>query len=148
MVYTIFVTMFIASITMLFLGILTTRFFALVLKTKYSILAPIISVFCVVGVFSINNSIFEVTLVFFIGIAGYFFKKYEYPLAPLIIGLVLGRIAEENLRRGLSVFNMNLTEMFVMRPITAVLMVLAFLSLIYGFYGNLKKARAARNSDQ
>jgi len=148
MVYTIFVTMFIASITMLFFGIFTTRFFALVLKTKYTILAPIISVFCVVGVFSINNSIFEVTLVFFIGIIGYFFKKYEYPLAPLIIGLVLGRIAEENLRRGLSIFNMDVVQMFVMRPITAVLMVLSILSLAYGFYGNLKKSREAARKEK
>jgi len=141
MVYTIFVTMFIASITMLFLGIMMTRFFALVLKTKYTILAPIISVFCVVGVFSVNNSIFEVTLVFFVGVIGYFFKKYDYPMAPLIIGIVLGRIAEENLRRGLSVFNMDLVAMFVMKPITAVLMVLAIVSLFYGFYNNLKKKR-------
>jgi len=141
MVYTIFVTMFIASVVMLFLGIACTRFFGYALKASYTILAPIISVFCVVGVYSINNSMFEVVIVFFVGVIGYFFKKYDYPLAPLIIGIVLGKIAEENLRRGLSIFQFDLVAMFVMKPITAVLMVLAIASLIYGFYVNLKKDR-------
>ena len=146
LVYTIFVTMFIASFSMLIVGMFLTRLFAYVLKVNYTILAPIIVVFCVVGVFAINNSMFELVLTFFVAVIGYFFKKYEYPIAPLIIGVVLGKIAEENLRRGLSVFNMDLVQMFVMKPITAVLMVLSFACLAYGLYNNFKKGKALRKA--
>ena len=141
MIYTIFVTLFIASIAMLFGGVLMTRFFAFALKVKYTLLAPIIAVFCVVGVFCLNYSIFEVTIVFFVAIAGFFFKKYDYPIAPLVIGLVLGKIAEENLRRGLAINNSDLAAMLLMRPLPVILLLLTIFSLIYGVLGNIKRKK-------
>ena len=148
LVYTIFLTMFLASIVMLFMGIMMTRFFGYALKVRYAILAPIISILCFIGVFSINNSIFDVRLVFFVAVFGYFFRKFDYPLAPLIIGIVLGRIAEENLRRGLSMFNEDLVAMFVVRPITVVLMLLGIASLVYGLYNNFKKMMRVKKEEE
>ena len=138
MVYAIFVTMFLANVATLVLGVFAVRFFAAALKVHYTILAPIIAVLCVIGVFSLNNSTFEVTMLIYFGILGYFFKKYDFPVAPLIIGMVLGSLAETNLRRALALTQGDVFATFT-RPITAFLMLLGIASLAYGFYKNLIK---------
>ncbi len=140
MVYTIFLTMFLANIFMLIFGIMAVKIFGAALKIDYTVMAPIIIVLCVVGVFALSNSMFDVIIMFVSGIVGYFFRKFGYPTAPLVIGLVLGTIAEENLRRGYSMYHGDLVGMFT-RPITAVLMVLSIASLVYGVYNSLKKEK-------
>jgi len=137
MVYTIFLTMLLANIFMLVFGILAVRVFGAALRIDYTVMAPIIIVLCVVGVFALSNSMFDVIIMFISGIIGYFFRKFGYPTAPLVIGLVLGSIAEENLRRGYSMYHGNLVAMFT-RPITLVLMILSVVSLAYGIYNSLK----------
>ena len=138
MVYTIFITMLLANIFMLIFGIAAVKIFGAALKIDYTIMAPIIVVLCVVGVFALSNSMFDVVIMFVAGIVGYFFRKFGYPVAPMVIGLVLGTIAEENLRRGYSMYHGDMIGMLT-RPITAVLMVVSVISLIYGIYNSLKK---------
>ena len=138
MVYTIFITMLLANIFMLVFGIAAVKIFGAALKIDYTIMAPIIVVLCVVGVFALSNSMFDVVIMFVAGIVGYFFRKFGYPVAPMVIGLVLGTIAEENLRRGYSMYHGDMIGMLT-RPITAVLMVVSVISLIYGIYNSLKK---------
>ena len=146
MVYTIFLTMFLANVFMLIFGIAAVKIFGAALKIDYTIMAPIIVVLCVVGVFALQNSMFDVVIMFVSGIVGYFFRKFGYPTAPLVIGLVLGTIAEENLRRGYSMYHGDLVGMFT-RPITLVLMIVSIASLIYGIINGTglgKKKKAAK----
>ena len=146
MVYTIFLTMFLANVFMLIFGIAAVKVFGAALKIDYTIMAPIIVVLCVVGVFALQNSMFDVVIMFVSGIVGYFFRKFGYPTAPLVIGLVLGTIAEENLRRGYSMYHGDLVGMFT-RPITLVLMIVSIASLIYGIINGTglgKKKKAAK----
>jgi len=140
MVYTIFVTMFLANVFMLIFGIAAVKVFGAALKIDYTIMAPIITVLCVVGVFALSNSMFDVVIMFVSGIVGYFFRKFGYPVAPLVIGLVLGSIAEENLRRGFFMYHGDLIGMFT-RPITLVLMIVSIASLIYGIVNGTQMGR-------
>jgi len=142
LVYTIFVTMFLANIVMLFAGIWAVRFFAKVLELDYTILAPIILTLCVVGVYALRNSIFDVMLICFFGAMGYFMRKYEYPIAPLVIGLVLGNIAEVNLRRALIVSDFNVASV-ILRPISGTLLLIAAVSIIYGLYSQYVRRKKA-----
>jgi len=65
------------------------------------VIAPIILVFCAIGAFTVHNSAFDVLVMFGFGIAGYFMKKCNYPLAPLVLAIVLGDKAEESFRQSL-----------------------------------------------
>jgi putative tricarboxylic transport membrane protein len=138
LVYAIFVTLFMSNIAMLFFGVAAVRVFGAALKIDYTIMAPIIAVLCTIGVFALSNSTFDVILMFVFGVIGYFFRKFGYPVAPMVIGIVLGSTAEENLRRGISMFHGDYIAMFS-RPITAVLMVISILSLIFGFRRGIRK---------
>ncbi|MCL4439229.1 MAG: tripartite tricarboxylate transporter permease [Firmicutes bacterium] len=144
MVYSIFVTMFIAYLAMIVFGIWTLRVFVKILNVDYSILAPIILILCVIGVFTLRNSVFDVMLSFGFGIVGYFMRKYQYPIAPMIIGLVLGPLAEVNFRRAFIMSDFNLLGV-ILRPITAVLLLISLASVVYAFwkqYLKYKKLRA------
>lgn len=82
-------------------GLLMTNAMVAVLRVPQRILMPLIAVLCVVGVFAYNNNAFHLVLVFICGVIGYFFDKMAYSAAPLILGLILGGMADENLRRSL-----------------------------------------------
>lgn len=140
LVYTIFVTLFIANVMMLLFGLWAIRFFAKALEVDYTILAPIIIMLCVVGVFALRNSIFDVMFMFAFAILGYFMRKFDYPVAPLIIGLVLGTIAEVNLRRAMIMNNFDFMPI-ILRPIAGILLLIAVASIVYGFYGQYVRQR-------
>jgi putative tricarboxylic transport membrane protein len=141
MVYTIFLAMLLANIFMFIFGILAVKVFGACLKVDYTIMAPIIVVLCAIGVFSLANRMSDVVIMFLFGVIGYFMRKYGYSMAPLIIGLVLGSIAEENFRRGYSMYHGDLVGMMT-RPITLVLLIVSIASLVYGVYNSLKPAKA------
>jgi putative tricarboxylic transport membrane protein len=97
-----------------------------VLKIPYYLLFPLILLFCLVGVYSINNSIFDVYVMIFFGGVGYALKKYEYEFAPLILAFVLGPMLEQNFRQSF-VMGKGSLLFFFQRPISGVLMVIALL---------------------
>ncbi|MBU8906471.1 tripartite tricarboxylate transporter permease [Desertibacillus haloalkaliphilus] len=100
-VYGIFAALIIANIAMLVFLFLGMRFFVKLLSIPKHILLPIILVLCVVGAFGVNNRLFDVWALLFFGVLGYLLIKLKFPLTPVILGFILGPIAETNLRRGL-----------------------------------------------
>lgn len=142
MAYTIFITMFIAYFAMVFMGNWLLRGFAKILTINYSILAPIILILCVLGVFTLRNTVFDVMLACGFGIIGCFWRRYKYPLAPLIIGLVLGPLAEINFRRALIVADFDLGAV-IFRPITFILLLVSVVSVVYAFYKQYRKSKQA-----
>ena len=83
---------------------------------------------CVVGAYSSNSRIFDVWCVLAFGLVGLLFKKFKIPSTPLIIGFILGKMAEENLRRALQASEGNISIFFT-RPISLLFLVIAFLSV-------------------
>ena len=101
---------------------------------------PVIMVLCVVGAFCLNNSLYDVTVALVFGILGFFMKRWGYPGAPLVLGVILGPMAEENLNRALLVSNNN-WAVLVQRPISLMFLLLSALSIGLALY-NVKKKEA------
>lgn len=126
--YGIFTALFIANIFMLVFERAGLKWFVRLLDIPKHILLPIIMVMCAVGAFSTANRIFDVLGIFIFGMVGLLFKTMQIPSTPLIIGFILGPMAEENLRRALMATGGN-WSVFVTRPISAVFLLLAFASI-------------------
>src|SRR5690606_1592318 len=111
---------FMATVAMLVFGLLLTRPLLTVLRIPPTRLMPIIMVLCTVGAFAIASRQFDIRVMIIFGIIGYLLRTFGFPLAPLILGVVLGPILDANLRRGLLLSGGSL-EPFLTRPISAVL---------------------------
>ncbi|NBI89386.1 Tat pathway signal protein [Lachnospiraceae bacterium] len=98
---TIIFIVFVANIVLFLFQISTIRFMAKIIKIPKFLLFPIISIFCVIGIISIRNSMFDLFSVFLFIVIGYVLDKNGYPLSPFILANVLGNILEENFRRAI-----------------------------------------------
>jgi putative tricarboxylic transport membrane protein len=139
LVYGLFVAMFIATIVMLVQGLSFIRFYAQILKVDPFILMPIVTVLTVVGAYATNSTLVDVVIMFAFGLVGYWFAKAGVPLAPLVLGLVLGPILESNLRRAV-ILDGGSFDFLYTRPITLGILVIASLSLLSSFWTNKRFA--------
>ncbi|ETX28995.1 tripartite tricarboxylate transporter permease [Roseivivax isoporae] len=146
LVYSVFISMMLANVLMLFFGVRAARYFALVLTVPYAVVGPAIVVMCMTGVYGLNGNMVDIAVMLSFGVVGVVLKAMRYPVASFIIGLVLGPIAETSLRQGLMISGYSYAE-FASRPITALLLGLSLVSLIYGFWGRWKAARADREAE-
>jgi len=101
-------------------------FFAAILRIPFAILTPLIVVVCAVGSYAVHNSMIDVWYMVIFGVVGYVFKKLDYPLAPLVLALVLGDLAENALRQSL-IMSQGSLAIFFARPISGVIMAVALL---------------------
>src|ERR671937_330880 len=99
-------------------------FFAAILRIPFAILTPLIVVVCAVGSYAVHNSMIDIWYMLIFGVVGYVFKKLDYPLAPLVLALVLGDMAENALRQSL-IMSQGSLAIFVTRPISAAITLLA-----------------------
>jgi putative tricarboxylic transport membrane protein len=100
-VWGLIASMYLGNIAGLIVVLTTVPYFAAILRIPFSIIAPVILVICAIGAFTVNNAEFDMYLMIGFGIVGYVFKKLNYPLAPMVLALVLGRTAESNFRSAL-----------------------------------------------
>ena len=114
-----------ANIAMLAAGLLGSKFAPKILQLPIKILMPLVSVLCITGGYASNNSYFDAAMVIAIGLGGYILSKFGFPVAPIVLGLILGPIIEPNMRRALEGSDMN-PLVFVSTPLSAGLLVLAF----------------------
>ena len=144
LMYTIFFSMYLANILMFFAGLGVAKVFASFLKVRYSILGPCIIVLAAIGSFGIRNDMVDIWIMLAFGILGYVFKKFNYPAAPMIIGMVMGPLTEVSLRRGLRIEQYDLVP-FLMRPIAGTILLLALLSVLWSFYSiYIMKSKASK----
>ncbi|MCI8949172.1 MAG: Tat pathway signal protein [Lachnospiraceae bacterium] len=129
LVYTIFAALFVANICMLVLEYFGMRLFVKVLAVKKYALLPIIVILCSVGAFGSGNRVFDCICLMFFGIYGYFMWCLRYPLGPMIIGFILGPMAETNLRRAIMAVDGNVWAFF-QRPIAVFFFLAAILSVV------------------
>ncbi|AQU81444.1 MAG: tripartite tricarboxylate transporter permease [Halomonas sp.] len=139
LVYSMFIAMAIASIFMLFIGVILMRAFLRLLNVPKYIVVPVVLACCAIGTYTLNNRLSDLYLLACIGTVGYLLKKLDYPLAPLVLGVVLGPIAETNLRRAFQT-SADWT-LFFTRPISALLLALAVISIVYSIYSYMKQRR-------
>lgn len=127
-VATVVVSLGVAIVLTVILGLSCARIFAKLISLPRHFLMPIILVLCVVGSYAQYNSLFDVAIMLVFGILGYAMTKVDIPIAPAVLGFILGPILEDNLRRALMLSGGSLLP-FVTRPITVVLLVLTVLTL-------------------
>lgn len=139
LVYSMFIAMAVASFFMLFIGILMMRAFMRLLNVPKYIVVPVVLACCAIGTYTLNNRLSDLYLLAAIGTIGYLMKKLDYPLAPLVLGVVLGPIAETNLRRAFQT-SADWT-LFFTRPISALLLTLAVVSVAYSIYSYVRQRR-------
>ncbi len=100
-VWGLIASMYLGNLVGLIVVLSCVPLFAAILRVPFSIIAPTIMVICAVGAYTINNAMFDVWLVLIFGVIGYVFNKLSYPLAPLVLALVLGDMAESSFRQAM-----------------------------------------------
>ena len=127
-IYEVSAMFLMASVAMLILGLSMVRIIVKILRVPTAILMPIILVLCAVGSFAINGRVFDILVMLLFGVIGYPLRKLKYPDAPLILGLILGPMLDENLRRGLILNDGSLTPFFT-RPICIILIIFILMTI-------------------
>lgn len=141
LLYGIYLIFILANLLLVPLGYLAIRGSAWLLRVPSSVLMPVIVAFCVVGSFSINNGYLEIVIMLVLGVLGYLLERSGFPLAPVVLGLVLGPIVEKNFMQSVIKTDWDLTQ-FLTRPISAALLVITVLVLLYPLLrGLLRRAR-------
>jgi putative tricarboxylic transport membrane protein len=141
-IYAVFLLFILANIIMVPLGLLCIKVARRILKAPRNILMPLILLFCIVGTFAINNSLFDVSVMLVAGIVAYVLEANRFPIAPAILGVVLGGMLEENFITSMIKSNGDLSA-FVARPIAAAL---AAVTLLVWFVPPLLRALRARRA--
>ena len=126
LIYAVFISFFLANILLLPLGYAAIKSSKQILRVPREVLMPVILMFCVVGTFAINNTVFDVGVMLCLGLVAYLMEENGIPIAPAILGLVLGQLIEESFMTSMIKANGNLL-MFFSRPISAVLGVIVIL---------------------
>lgn len=120
LIYAVFIAFFIANLALLPLGFLAIRLSRQILRIPRHVLIPIILMFCIVGSFAINNTVFGVSIMLVMGVMAYLMEENGFPVAPTILGIVLGTMLEDNFMSSMIKADGDLLGFFS-RPIAAVL---------------------------
>ena len=115
-VYDVVAMMLLATIGILIYGLVLTKLLVKVLRVPTTIIVPMIFVLCVVGTYALSSRLFDVWTMLLFGVLGYVLRQYKFPVAPLVLGIVLGDLMEKSLRRGLVLSDGDLSPFFT-RPI-------------------------------
>ncbi|EHL64396.1 tripartite tricarboxylate transporter permease [Cloacibacillus evryensis] len=129
-IYSIFICFAIANIFMLVLGYFSIKTFRHILRIPPFMLLPVILVFCIVGAFSINNSLFGVAIMLIFGLLGYIMEENDFPISPMLLAIVLGNLLEKNFIISMVKSNGNFLDFFN-RPIAGSLASVAILIWIF-----------------
>ena len=112
LMYAIFMGLFLINILMMFIGLVTIRFAAHLIRVPTSVVVPTVLLLSFVGIYSVSNSFFNVGVLLGAGILGYIVRKLGYSIAPLSIGFVLGPILENSLRQSITIADGSVAEFF------------------------------------
>lgn len=145
--YGFIMSLYLAKTFYLILGFFGAKYFVRVVRTPSGVLAPVILTLSVVGSYAINNSMSDVWLMLGMGFLGYAMRKFEFPLAPICLAIILGPMVESNLARTLTLSaarDLNPLFMFFTRPICLILIGLVILSLLTPYLSARVSGKRAR----
>jgi putative tricarboxylic transport membrane protein len=111
-----------------------------ILRVPFFILMPVVGVLSIIGAYALNVNMFDLTIMFVFGIIGYIFMKLKIPAAPIVLGLILGNMADANFRRALQASHGSFGP-FVTRPLSIIVLLLIFFTIFSQtpIYAGLKK---------
>ncbi|MCL7931532.1 tripartite tricarboxylate transporter permease [Halomonas llamarensis] len=147
--FTFLYGMLLTVVAMTIIGAVGIKYFSYILKIKMEYIVPTVLVFALFGAYSLRNSLFDVFIAIVLGIAGAIFKKIQVPLAPIIIGLVLGGLIETNLARAMRIAgarNMPLWEYLLATPLSKGLVALVVIMLLVVIRMRHKEKVAAKEA--
>jgi len=142
MVYTVFASMFLGIILMSVVGYIAIKPLVKILDFPESVVSTFIMLLCFIGAFSIRNSISDLWLMVAFGVVGYIFEKIKFPIAPMVLGTILGPLAESSFMTTMISFQNDWT-IFFRRPISGIIMALTIIAL---FLPMLRKFREIRHN--
>jgi TctA family transporter len=141
-IYAVFIVFFLANLLMIPFGWAAIKAARRILDVPRNVLMPIILLFCIVGAFAINNTVFAVVIVLVFGVAAYFMEENGYPVAPAILGVILGAMLEETFITSMIKADGRLAG-FVERPIAAGLCSLTAAIVAWSLYRRLRMPRTS-----
>jgi putative tricarboxylic transport membrane protein len=136
-------SMYIGNVMLLVLNLPLVGMWAQLLRVPYAFMAPMIMVLTLVGVYSVNNSVFDIWVMLVMGILGYLARKLKFDLGPLLLAFVLGPIMERSLRQALLMSHGGF-GIFFFRPISGGLMATAILFVLYNIWSAQRKKRTVQ----
>ena len=146
-VWGLIASMYLGNLVGLIVVLTTVPLFASILRIPFSIIAPVIIVVCAIGAYTVNNAMFDIWLMLVFGVMGYVFKKLDYPIAPLVLALVLGAKAEDSFRQAMLVSQGDLSIMFA-NPLVGSITTLALVMLAWPLLSwMLAKIRTTKGDD-
>ncbi|MDX1120959.1 tripartite tricarboxylate transporter permease [Sinorhizobium medicae] len=128
LVWTLIASLYIGNVMLLILNLPLVGLWVQILRIPTPYLYGGILLFATVGTYGISRSVFDLVMLYAIGLAGFFMRRYDFPTSPVIIGMILGPLAEQQFRRAMTM-SQGVLSVFVARPISASLLVLAFIAL-------------------
>ncbi|MFW5975650.1 MAG: tripartite tricarboxylate transporter permease, partial [Alkalispirochaetaceae bacterium] len=128
-VFTVVAMVFLATCAMFILGMSMVRQLVKVLQVPRQKLMPIVFVLCVIGAYAVQQRTFDIGVMVFFGLLGYAMKELDYPIAPMVLGIILGDILDPSLRRAL-VQQDGVSWEFFTRPISAVLVLFIVVTMV------------------
>ena len=142
-VWGLIASMYLGNVVGLLVVLTTVPFWAAILRIPFSVIAPVIIVICAIGAYTVHSAMFDVWLMLVFGVLGYLFKKLKYPLAPLVLALVLGDMAEASFRQAMLLSQGSLA-IFWSNPLVASIAGLAVVLLLWPLVGIARRRAAAR----
>lgn len=131
-VYSLFAAILLSAVVLLFLGLFLAQHMGKIITIPKKILMPIVLMLCIVGSFAIRNSIFDIGVALIFGLLGYLLTVLDFPTVPVLLGLILGPIAESNFRRAMLISRGDIS-IFYRSPYSWALIILSVLSLLFGY---------------
>jgi putative tricarboxylic transport membrane protein len=133
-------SMWVGNLMLVIINLPMVGLWVRLLRVPYRMLFPAIIIFCAIGVYSINNSAFDIVMTGLFGVVGYWLVKHDFEPAPMLLGFVLGPMLEENLRRAMLIARGD-PSTFITRPISGALIALAVLLLVLALLPMLRSKR-------
>ena len=142
-VWNVIIVDLVATFVMFALMLGLVRFYIRVASIPKAYLLPVITVFCIVGVYSLNNTMFDVWTMLGFGVIGFFMERAGFSLGPFVIGYVLARVAEAKLRQGLMFSGGDIKPLFF-SPVSATLLAIALALLVWSLVSESRRKRTAK----
>jgi putative tricarboxylic transport membrane protein len=140
LVWAIIASMFIGNFILLLMNLPLANLWAKIAMIPPKYLYPFVLIICIIGAYTVSNSLWDVGVMLVFGIIGYVFRKLDIPLAPVVLTFILGEMMETSMMQALIGFEGNFLGFFK-RPISGTLLAIALILLIYSIYSNIKNNR-------
>ncbi|MEX0637470.1 MAG: tripartite tricarboxylate transporter permease [Burkholderiales bacterium] len=137
-VYAVFASVFVGVIGMCLIGYFAARYLVRILELPEVIVSAYVVMCCILGAFAARNNITDVWLIVVFGVVGYLCERWRFPVAPMVLGVILGPLAETNFMTTMISFDNDWT-VFLTRPISGTIMVLSLVTLLYPLLRHLRR---------